>query len=292
MSASWTSDGKVVKLSLTQNGHSCAAEVYLYGAHVTSWKDNGKELLFLSSKAILDGSKAIRGGIPVCFPQFAGQGPLPNHGFARTSTWTVATDKSSPASGEGGSVSVTFALETSEATRKLWPHSFATELSVTLAPSSLQIDWAVHNRNQSEAFPFTCALHTYFAVHDITSLGVHSLSGLRYIDKLSDQKVLEQKEARLTFQGEVDRLYVQAPDVLTISQSSPDSTKPQLLRVTKQNLPDAVLWNPWVGTGGRMGDLGANQYAEMVCLEPASAAEPVVLLAGRTWKSRMLLSSL
>jgi glucose-6-phosphate 1-epimerase len=44
-------------------------EVHLCGATVISWKNaNGSENLWLSEKAILDGSKAIRGGIPVVFP--------------------------------------------------------------------------------------------------------------------------------------------------------------------------------------------------------------------------------
>lgn len=42
--------------------------VHLYGATVTSWKANGQEQLFLSEKAHLDGSKPIRGGIPLVFP--------------------------------------------------------------------------------------------------------------------------------------------------------------------------------------------------------------------------------
>jgi len=44
--------------------------VHLYGATVTSWKSNGglKENLWLSTSAKLDGSKAIRGGIPIVFP--------------------------------------------------------------------------------------------------------------------------------------------------------------------------------------------------------------------------------
>lgn len=42
--------------------------VHLYGATVTSWKANGQEQLFLSQKAHLDGSKPIRGGIPLVFP--------------------------------------------------------------------------------------------------------------------------------------------------------------------------------------------------------------------------------
>lgn len=42
--------------------------VYQYGGTVTSWKANGQEQLFLSEKAHLDGSKPIRGGIPLVFP--------------------------------------------------------------------------------------------------------------------------------------------------------------------------------------------------------------------------------
>ena len=45
-----------------------SVEVLLYGATVISWKSNGKENLWLSKAAKLDGSKAVRGGIPVVFP--------------------------------------------------------------------------------------------------------------------------------------------------------------------------------------------------------------------------------
>lgn len=55
----------VVEASLP-TGESVA--IHLYGATVTSWKANGQEQLFLSEKAHLDGSKPIRGGIPLVFP--------------------------------------------------------------------------------------------------------------------------------------------------------------------------------------------------------------------------------
>jgi len=43
--------------------------VLLYGATVISWKDaEGQEKLWLSEAAKLDGSKAVRGGIPLVFP--------------------------------------------------------------------------------------------------------------------------------------------------------------------------------------------------------------------------------
>ena len=46
-----------------------SVEVLLYGATVISWKDaSGDEKLWLSDAAKLDGSKAVRGGIPIVFP--------------------------------------------------------------------------------------------------------------------------------------------------------------------------------------------------------------------------------
>ena len=91
-------------------------ELTTFGAHVTSFTTSaGQALLFLSSKAALDGSKPIRGGIPIAFPQFAAQGPLPMHGFARTSIWTLDSV------GDG---TAQLSLRDSDATRALWPHAF------------------------------------------------------------------------------------------------------------------------------------------------------------------------
>ena len=71
------------------------AVVALHGAQVLSWAPpGGEERLYLSPKAVFDGHSAVRGGIPVCFPQFADLGPLPAHGFARNRRWTLATERS------------------------------------------------------------------------------------------------------------------------------------------------------------------------------------------------------
>lgn len=45
-----------------------SVEILLYGATVTSWKSNGHENVFVSEAAKFDGSKPVRGGIPVVFP--------------------------------------------------------------------------------------------------------------------------------------------------------------------------------------------------------------------------------
>lgn len=49
----------------------CTASLCLQGAHLTSWKPAGhEECLFLSPNAAFVPGKAIRGGIPVCWPWF------------------------------------------------------------------------------------------------------------------------------------------------------------------------------------------------------------------------------
>ena len=76
-----------ITLVHTKSGGQCT--IYPFGAHLTSYKTSqGKELLFLSRDAILDGSKAIRGGIPLCFPQFGQPDKsMPQHGFLRNNYW-------------------------------------------------------------------------------------------------------------------------------------------------------------------------------------------------------------
>lgn len=149
--------------------------VYLYGATVTSWKTfNGQEQLFLSSAAILDGSKPIRGGIPLVFPVFGpppkthATGSLPQHGFARNSYWEFLGKSSSESLGQGAdnSVKLDFGLSSDfldEATKKKWPYNFGLVYSVTLGKGKLETQLHVQNKGD-QAFEFQALFHTYLAV--------------------------------------------------------------------------------------------------------------------------------
>ncbi len=82
---------------------SCA--VHRTGATIISWKVDDEENIFVSSKAVLDGSKPIRGGVPVCFPSFGPWEFGPQHGFARSSNnWKV--DKEPTVDEKTGDVTV------------------------------------------------------------------------------------------------------------------------------------------------------------------------------------------
>ena len=105
-----------------------AAVVSLHGAQVLSWTPpGGADRLYLSPQAVFDGRTAIRGGIPLCFPQFADLGSLPQHGFARTATWSVVTERT----GDDFAL-LTLGLADDEATRAVWPHPFRAELGILI----------------------------------------------------------------------------------------------------------------------------------------------------------------
>ena len=163
-----------------------SVEILLYGATVISWKDSkGDEKLWVSSAAKLDGTKAVRGGIPLVFPVF-GPPPasghptssLPQHGFARTSVWEFlgkSTSESNPTSGDASgsanaadlSVKLDFGLSAASLTaevRELWPYKFNLIYSVTLNRENLTTSLVVTN-DDDKPFESQVLLHTYLRVN-------------------------------------------------------------------------------------------------------------------------------
>src|SRR6516225_9990491 len=109
--------GGLPRLQLSA-GDGARAEIHAHGAHLTSWLPaGGDEHLYLSGRARFESGAAIRGGVPVIFPQFAGEGPLPKHGFARSLPWALAS-VTQPAADRACAV---FRLEDSAQTRAIWP---------------------------------------------------------------------------------------------------------------------------------------------------------------------------
>jgi len=154
-----------------------SVEILLHGATVISWKDaTGAEKLWLSSAAILDGSKAVRGGIPVVFPVFGtapdheGTKKLPQHGFARSSRWEFLGKSTSESSetkdGGDSSVKLDFGLSPSnlsEEARKSWPFEFGLIFSVTLGREGLTTSIVVQNVGES-AWEFQTLFHSYLKI--------------------------------------------------------------------------------------------------------------------------------
>lgn len=244
------------------------AEVYLHGAHVTRWTTaRGDDVLYLSPRSRWEPGQAIRGGIPIIFPQFADQGPLPKHGFARTALWTIA--ESSPNA-------ATLVLSDTDETRAIWNFAFRAELRVDLSD---QLSMSLTVRNTGDrAFEFTCALHSYFHVTRVRSVWIDGLKGVRYRDKVEGGEKVE-RERQVRFHGETDRIYLNAPDELRVV----DGAAWESVVVRKHGFTDAVVWNPGLEKARAMDDLGEEAFPHFVCVEAACAADPVHLEPGEAW---------
>ncbi len=255
-------------------GGSC--EVVVAGAHVTSWKTpDGVERLFVSSASGFGPGKAIRGGIPVCFPQFAGRGPLPKHGFARTSAeWELESMSS-----EGGTPKLVLSLSDSEATRAVWPHAFKLVYSITLTADGLTTEVSFANTGDTP-LTFTGALHTYFATPDVQATRVRGLRGITYEDNTAGCATAVEQQEEVTLPGEVDRVYLDAPDAVSI-----DADGYGTISLTKAGFPDVVLWNLGEAKAPSMADLGAGEWRGYVCLEAGAIGKPVTLGAGEAFEA-------
>lgn len=296
MMTSSTSEKPLVELTKGVNGlekvvlrevRGSSAEVYLYGGQVTSWKnDQREELLFVSSKAIFKPPKAIRGGIPICFPQFANRGPLESHGFARNRFWSIDKDPPPFPAATSSRAFVDLILKPSEEDLKIWPHSFEFRLRVALGPTGdLMLTSRIRNTNaDGKPFTFTFAYHTYFSVSDISEVRVEGLETLDYLE--NKERFTEQGDA-ITFESEVDKIYLSTPTKIAIL----DHEKKRTFVIRKDGLPDAVVWNPWDKRAKAMVDFGDEEYKHMLCVEAAAVEKPITLKPGEEWRGRQELSA-
>jgi glucose-6-phosphate 1-epimerase len=263
-------DGASVKLSL-------------HGGHVLSWLPaGGAEQLYLSPRSEFTPGKAIRGGVPVCFPQFAERGPLPKHGFARTLPWELVQQEQ----GKDDALAV-LRLRDSDATRALWPHAFELELSVRVGGSSLDVELACENLGDTP-LQFTAALHTYLRVADLDAVSVEGLAGLRYFDSIKQAEALQRMDLLLTGENgvlDLDRIYFGVKErPLLVAEGR------RQVVVRQQGFDDAVVWNPGPERCAKLADMPPEGWSEMLCVEAACVGRPIELPAGESWVGRQSLS--
>ena len=251
-----------------------SAVVALQGAQVLSWTSAGAERLYLSPIASLDGRSAIRGGVPVCFPQFNQRGPLPKHGFARNMAWRLDSAAAHPDN------RVALVLRDDDATRALWPHAFCARLVVTLEPARLRVALEVDNIG-GEPWTFAAALHTYLRVDDIVDAHLEGLQGANRWDAVRDDRHVETAGA-LRFAEEFDSVYAAPAAPLRLVQ--PVGALAGARRITQSaSCTETVIWNPGPDLSARLADLPDDGYRHMLCVEAARIDEPVFLAGGARW---------
>jgi len=255
--------------------------VALQGAHVLSWVSQGRERLYLSPANVWDGQSAIRGGVPVCFPQFNQRGTLPKHGFARNMAWKVddaAQVSEAVASGDAAHIGLT--LSTNPDTLAIWQQAFVTQLRVALTPGQLTITLTVNNTEAKNAsnsdLHFTGALHTYLAVDDIDLTELRGLGGRPEWDAVADVHGLADEV--LYFDGEFDRVYVASAQPLQLQDGSANLQIEQ-----SPSWSESVVWNPGESKCATLTDMPAHGFARMLCVEAAQVFEPITVPAGGQW---------
>jgi glucose-6-phosphate 1-epimerase len=258
----YKSNGGLITVAINTEGAS--ADISLYGAHALSFIQAGqKDILWMSEKSLFEEGKAIRGGIPLCFPWF-GPHPAdktkPQHGFARLQNWDVMNVKEI----NNETTAIELGLQQSAASLQLWPYHF-TATAKFIIGKSLELQLTVANTG-NEPFEYSDALHTYFNISNIDSIAVEGLQNATYYDAFGTDLKTQQSQL-LYFNAETNRRYVNTASNCIIH----DKEYNRKISVEKNGSKVTVVWNPAEATTKTIGDIVPDGYKTFVCVEPANA---------------------
>ncbi len=244
---------------------AATGEMYLHGAHVVSWQPAGaEEVLFVSSQSPWQDGRAIRGGVPICFPWFAdkaGDPKAPAHGFVRTKSWTLDSIIHSR-----DAVTVSMSTVNNDDTRQWWPADFQLVYRAAFG-SELGLELEVHNTGSSPLH-FEEALHCYHRVADVRTARLVGLDTVQYLDK-TDAYRLKQQLGDVIVTSETDRVYLNTSGALKLL----DPELRRIVRIDKENSLTTVVWNPWSDKARAMSDLGDHEWPHFLCAETSNVGE-------------------
>jgi glucose-6-phosphate 1-epimerase len=262
-------NGGLPKVQITSPAAS--VEIYLHGAQLTSWRPAGsEEVIFLSEHSRWEEGRAIRGGIPICFPWFrakADDPKAPAHGFVRTRAWQLES-----LTQEQDSVVVTLSCQSDEQSRRWWPHECRLIHRITVG-TALKLELIVFNTGLT-AFQFEEALHTYNRVKDVESLSIAGLDGVSFLDNRDGNRE-KQQQGDLLLTDATDNAYLNTTHAVEII----DPALKRRIRLEKQNSLTTVAWNPWQGDAKAMADLGDDEWRQFACVEASNILSNAVTLA-------------
>jgi glucose-6-phosphate 1-epimerase len=256
--------------------------ITLHGAHVVSWKSRqGVEQLYLSPNTRFESGQAIRGGVPIVFPQFNTRGVLPRHGFARTCRWAVEEDSALP--GEDA-CHVTLALQSHKVIKALWPYTFGCALTVSLQNDGLSMTLNVSNLG-AERFSFQAALHTYLAIGNIESVHLSGLEGYDFEDTTAaGGNAIKPHTALQPFEA-IDRIYFNAPGHMQLQSALGQ------VDLQQNGFNDVVVWNPGGAAAACPPDLPKDGFRQFLCVEAARIGQPVELAPTQAWSGTQTISA-
>jgi glucose-6-phosphate 1-epimerase len=264
--AQLSAPGDVIDIVVPQ----ATARIARQGAQLLSWRPRGEttDVLWCSPLAPLTGGKAIRGGIPICWPWF---GPhtsdpkRPQHGFARNLPWRFA-----PASIINGSATLTATLSAADCAAFQPEHALDAELTLTIG-QDLRLQLTTTNRGTTIA-PLSLALHTYFAVSDVAAIHIDGFDGATYRDNTRGG-ALTAHTGPMRITAETIALFDHAPARQTLH----DSGFNRRIAITS-NGPSTIVWNPGA-SAATMADIPPGDAARFVCVESGAIGSQAIALA-------------
>jgi glucose-6-phosphate 1-epimerase len=273
---------------------------------------SGREILFVSKSALLDGSKPVRGGIPVVFPIFGPPPPsssdatnsnsivsdstMPQHGYARRNNWDHVRDYD-----DAESAGIVFRLELNKASDGRGEHNIwqpgsdcdcTLVLTVDFTGKTIATTLTIENTGH-RAFPFQALLHTYYKVENGAALQndqcfVNGLEGYTVSDKVTPVAPYTADATPITIAGEVDRVYDPPADKKVVDVSIGVGNGHQTVSMTAEGMVDGksvpvscVVWNPFVEKAAGMSDFGNEEYHDMICVEPGILDRNTLLEGGK-----------
>lgn len=253
----------------------CEARMFAHGAHVAAWTPLNPAAptsvprpgLHLSPKSAFDPKKAIRGGIPICWPWFGPRAddpkpdgkPSPAHGFARTTVFHVENVTLE----ENGRVRVEMTLTSSPATQALWDADFEATVVASFG-QTLSLAFEVKNTGARE-LEYEAALHTYLHVGDVEKIQIVGLEGTKYFDKVAQAEKQTGREP-LVLTDETDAVFKGTKSAVTVV----DPLLNRHLKIEKTGSQSTVVWNPWLVKAQAMPDVGGEAWRNFVCVEAAN----------------------
>ena len=252
------------------------ARVFLQGAHLTHFAPVGESnWLWLSPDARFEPGRAIRGGVPVCWPWFGDPGRNPPevkrrvlsttaHGFARTAVWRLERVTET-----AHDVEIQLSLDANGDFDELWGGRARALATFSFSVSGCELALTTTNTG-TDALAYTQALHTYLPTPDISRSRIRGLEHSVYIDTLDDWRPKTQ-EGPVIFDGETDRIYESGSAMIVCT--------PAVTRLlTGSGSDSTVVWNPGPEKAQRLSDFPDSAWREMLCVETANAGNDYQVL--------------
>lgn len=245
----------------------CTASLCLHGGHLTSWIPPGEdEVLFVSSQSEFVPGKAIRGGIPICWPWFGSKEGRPSaHGYARTSLWAVVSCRE-----EEEDVVIVLSLKAESDDQP------CSELTFRLGR---KLHMALETRAGSQPCSLTEAMHTYFKIGDVRKCSVKGLEGVPFVECAGGGHVDGMSSSAIVPDGEIDRVYTLPSDsgMVTIE----DASLHRVIEVYRKESGSMIVWNPWEAGTKSKADMSHDDWGKFICVEVANnSPSEVILCAG------------